>query len=689
MHEQKGNHERIAQYLSCILLDPSESDVTLIKAKLSCLKVWIKHGLPLKSVEPEINSALQLLTHEELFEPTIELLTEVSGLLNLDRVQSLSLIPIILSLAPYLNSDDEDIVMAIVSLFVTYTEAHCDDIFNALLEGNNAALEVSHYFLKLGTSTNRVFAMTINSWCMLHDLAIDAGLPPTPIVASLFEGLTRVLLQKAFLPDQDEWKTLPKDMKAEYEQFRRDLADCFLYCWRILNKSMYPILVEELSPSAPWRLIESRLFAFVAISDEVEEFDPVLGELLQNLPALATHKQNKSHAIKLFGCYAQHSTLSDDIIGLLMSEVKNNSETALEATRALYQITEDGPSTLLPRFPELVHLLGLPLALNVLKLVCRTVGLVISSAPVESQLSYLDASIEPLLRTSDISHLNGLIQAYRLPDGIISLEESQMLPKLIGFISSSFQSKLNIEHLHSIAQLLEAIVLTFRELSFDLCAPIIEDLGRLPVSLPILELKTTIICVFGSSRSDLVHFLTGSLEQLLNDASCDEDIHEGVLDLLAKAFPKCFAGLTSVNLEAIVNWTAMRLSSSTISTSLLRTIVKFHVCLLATANAPQEHVERVEAIYAAQGPILMQSVIFGAANHLTNSQLDAAGRLVFELVHRFPTPSRTWITHLLAIEGFPSPKHRPVDKESFKKAIFACRSVGKAKLVFIDFIKSL
>lgn len=697
LHTLKGGYAGLAAALALVPL--AAGPAPRARAKLRCLRAWVRTGLPVRLCGDAVDGAVALLQAADggLLEPAADLLVEVAGLPGLDRAQTMALVPVLLGLRPLLAGPDEEAAGAVARLYVAFAEAHNDDVFNGLLGGSEDARAFLAAFLGLTGCPGSflvdetVSDSTLNAWLMLHDLAIDAGLPASPPVAELFAELARCVLRKATLPAAGAWAALPDDLRAAHEQYRLDLADCLLYCWRVLGRALYPVLTAGLAPGADWRFIEARLYAFGAIAEEVEEYDETIGGLLAGLPALAGHAANRRHAVRLFGCFAHHRVLGAETVDLLLGEVRAGAATALEAARSLHRMQEEAPDVLQPRWADLLAALSLAAEASVLALLCRTVGAAVADAPREQRLARLGAAIGVLYvedpGDARLAHLATLVQAAGMGAAAYTPAELAACPALAALYGLAAA---HIGRAHApatqlaLCRLLEALVIGGGAGTLPLALPALEAVLRAPPAAAHLEMLASAVCVYGAAHPDLVRHAVGAVLQ--HAPRLDEEQWEALLGLLGKAAARGMAGLVLVDLQPAFRWTAQRLLAPAVSTALLKAIVRFHVSFLAVPVGGA-HAPWLEAVYAEAGPAVLRAVLWAAANCMARSQLEPAGRLLFELGARFPAAARAWLQHALAADGFPAARYGAPEKAAFLRAMAACRSVGKAKQVFLDFIK--
>lgn len=650
-HRYKWSHQMASSYQTIVNVI---SAGPLDQVKLLVLKAWIGAGLPINMVTDLINQAIGLL--QVYKEEVLELLICLAGLHGLDLVQSLSLIPIILKIDPSEGEDE-------AQLYVTFCETHSDDIFEAAIKKQDSlALEfLKHFLLKVTASQSlHVSSNSFNAWYLIHELAIEEGLPAGPLISSLFTNLTSVLLEKSIQSEDHE------DEDEEWVQYRRDLGDCLLCCWRILNKEIYPLLLDNLTVNCPASFIESRLFAYSAISEEIEESHPLLETFISHLPSLVTNsKKNQCHAIKLFGCFA-HIVIPPGTIQLLLGQL--GGETSLECARAFYKIAEESPTSFTSedRHNMISYLSNLQDEQAVMVL-CKVFGMLSGTVSDE-----FDAAIRCLLTVNNLDFLTSLLKSaigspLALTSTILSLFDL--------CVHNILQKS---DHLEKVYILADTLVIATQQVPTSLVDAIRVAASRAPTE-HLIALCTTIICVQPSLTSAMIASLP-TLDQL-----SEEDLQEAYLLMLAKT---CCKGLIELDvLHSSLQWTVNRLAGSGISTPLLRSIVKLHSSLLALPQS--EASTAIESIYASSiGQQLVQACLWSASSHLTTSQVGLAGRLLFELLSRFRSPTAFWLNQCMAQPDFPQPGHKfpPGAKEAFVKAFSSCKSVGRAKQLLTDFV---
>jgi len=690
MHELKGAFERVAAALGQIPF--TAADVKLAEAKLRCLAAWIKIGMPLGMVTDDINASLQALQVPELFDPVLDLLVEVANLLSLTQSQSLSLLPILTRIHSSFPPDET------FRLTVAFAESHNDDIFNGLIAGNDAAHQFLINLIQLSGAEGvylmdeQVSASTLPAWGLLHDLAVDHGLPAGPLIASLFTELSKVMLRKAELPSDEQRKEMPKEFLGEFQQYRMDLADGLLYCWRVIGIDLIPILLDGLVPDANWRTIEVRLWAFNAIAEELDSPHPLLASLLSSLPLLASHPRNRTHAVRLLGALAHLRVGPGNTVAMLVGEIRSGGDTSVEAARALYSLQDETPDVLAPSLHELLTLMSGVSAMQpqCATLLARTVGSMISETP--DPLAALGQAIDAMTAINEtdlqtICTLSALLRAVSLKDispiapateGYASLHE------LVHLVQSALARDNCDESFVSVCTLCESLVLACGEAGFELATPLFQLLAvnRHPSAL---ELSCTALCVYGPTRPDLVDALASSLLTGAFIPEMDEDLAESLLALLSKVTAKCLSGLTRLDLNDVMQWTTGRLGGAAMSTPLLRALLKLHVSFLSHPDETYWH--WTEGLYSVHGQHLLHSAFFSACNLMPRSQIESIGRLLFELHHRFPQQARAWLHHSFNIEGFPNPRYSAAEKLALERGMAACRSVGKMKQLLADFCK--
>lgn len=677
LHEMKGAKEALVGLFASI--QPSQASIPLYGAKLECLAAWLRESfLPVDALfGAELDTCMAALHHQELFSPAIDLLTEVAGLPALLPEQSLALLRPLIAIAQgsWERSDT-------VRLIAAYSEAHCDDVFNALmLDGSQEAFAFLRLLLQLtGDEEREVGAACLPTWGLLHDLAIDHGLPAGPQITSLFTELARCSLRAARLPEDDD-----EAEDDDFLQYRRDLADTLLQCWRILRTDLLALLP---SPSTQWKDLEVGLWALHAISEEVEEPHPSLTTLLSQLPQLSSvHPRCRIHVIRLFGALAHLRSNPPGTLEYLIGELQDR-QVAVEAARALLITQQETPELIAPRMEPLLAALSqsqVPTAARTI--LARAVGGCISDtpAPLQALSTAIQAVMPPSLEDiKALETLTALLRAVNLKSAAAheNPTNSHTIQQAFAMVTNGMHMADDEERLSAICGLSEALCLALGPEAYTLAAPLTLTAASLP-RVPAIELVCTALCIHGST--ELIPAALTPILQLFQKVSVDEELAEAVLSLLSKVSGKGLAGLLLVQLDRPLAWSIQRLGASSLQTPLLRSILRLHISLLTHPDG--DHA--IDNLYSVYGPPLLATSLYAACNHMTRSQLESIGRLLFELYHRFPQPARLWMQQqVVEQEAFPHPSISREEKEKLAKALAAARSIGKAKQIIIEFCKT-
>jgi hypothetical protein len=678
-HELCNAHAKLLEALASI---GSECEVD----RLGCLTSWIAAGsLPVASVSGEFTRLMGNLSTsdagEEYWKEALGLLEEACSSPTLDESSSLALMQLLLQLEQAFGNDD--LKDGLVRVYVAFAESHHDDLFMGLLpraseQHRQMCLKFAQLLLRISADEDEEIAgMALNSWHLLHDLAIDEGLPPSQVIASIFASLAQAILGNA---------------KSASAQAKRDLGDALLCCWRVLGEEgLYPVLMTHSATD-----IEVVLWAFEAVSEEVGRYHPLIGELLSSLPSMASLSPAvRGLAIRLLGKFAhllvaqpEHARLLHSSVDLLLGEI--GATGSLEAARAIHQVNEDCAGILANRLDTLLQLMKSVGNEPALLLLCKTFGQVISDLPLALRLELVSAAAPSLRQPAP---LTALIRATNLASE--SAEELAHCGGLVGLFADAEQLIIDGDGRPDEAwnELFEALVISCGPEAFHLAVPALERLHASLLASPDpmgLSTLTTALCIYGKGHPELLaQTLSPLLDAVKLTDPADEDAIQATLDLLSKVSAKHLTSLfADQQIEGhfgrLLWYISQRIGSGgTLSTPFLRAILRFHMTLL---NAADEAAMRwVDSLYQQHGKPLLTALIYAAANTLPRSQLDTASKLLFEVSHRFPQPSRLWTASALSAADFPSPSYSPAEKAALATGLAAARSVAKTRQLIADF----
>lgn len=389
------------------------SDSQVVMQSVSCARAWSQLGIPLPSCEPLYSHLIQLAlgswTNEnsELCEATLETLSHILTHFNtfhfshllmslIHKVMPVSTIADNLqqiSTSGEFTEDNQELLAATYSLFITIGETHTSLLLLALLSETGVERDTSLKLISIVLSCSNApgeypihetySASSFSFWYILQSEATNQDLRPKLIkdLVPMYKTLLEILLRKsAYSEGFASWTA---EDKEKFRCYRQDIADTLLHCSSVLREELLELLLVKLKQiladdhfKTHWQPLESLIHAFYAVAEDItgETPDKWVHSFFQTIKTLPLAELNTRIVITVLdaiGAYAEWIDVNGDVMAdmlpLLVGGL-SHTEAAPSASMALKDIVRDCAPSLRPFAPFILSACQGALSTGTLKL---------------------------------------------------------------------------------------------------------------------------------------------------------------------------------------------------------------------------------------------------------------------------------------------------------------------------------
>ncbi|XP_073976588.1 importin-13-like protein cdm [Rhodnius prolixus] len=400
---------------SCIHL--SQKLVSIINVQSSDLT---------EACEIETEALTQIVTHPNTHHHPTALLQVLDVILPLRQL--------------VINSENQDFVMNIYKLLITFGESHTKLLINTLGTEHSALAETLIHCMLQCISTKGQYPrdechskLTFGFWYILQDELTSSDKEvyqkASPYVVPAYKQLCSILLVKSKLPPDEMVLTASETELLRI--YRQDITDTIVCCYYMTRDYLIELLTETMSAAQTWQDAEAVIEIVISLAettwpcsedlssgsqfdtciDTAESTTSKLTRLLVSVPPRLVNKRLINSINHAIGAYAEWWSTQRDVLGQLIPTLVasiQNPETSTSATMALKDITRECTTTILPYAEDLLNSCQDALSKGRLKQVeclrlMYSIGRLLSILPYGIML----ARLEPLVNsyTSDIERL--------------------------------------------------------------------------------------------------------------------------------------------------------------------------------------------------------------------------------------------------------------------------------------------
>uniref|UniRef100_A0A1B6C273 Importin-13 n=1 Tax=Clastoptera arizonana TaxID=38151 RepID=A0A1B6C273_9HEMI len=631
---------------------------------------------------------------------------------------------------------NNDLKTSIYGLFVSFAEAHPRKLLNSLVSGTGeSTMKLIHIILSCSNApghypTDESYSqLPCGFWHFLQDEMSTCEKEQyealLPLLFPVYQNLALVLIRKGEF-HRSEISAADKEV---FRCYRQDIADSLNYCYNVLRESLLDLLLDQLKSclqtTTPevWQPLESILHGFTAVAESVNATEnkrlPMFFSTLHTLPFNKLNIRVAITALDAVGAYAEwinlHPEALTHVMPLLLLGLEN-AETAPVSTLSLKDISRECQKVLLPYSDHL-----LSATLDILKVgklkqsecvrLMYTVGRVLSILPMETTICYLNVLMLPCvdeLQTLQSHEPNtsvkaGLLLRLKMLSMIFSTLDMQsgdemtvlttpaeqpvylilerVLPVLNGIVDKWRHDSIVIQ---AVFLCLKHAVTTLLDLSTSLVPQILNILVssyRYHPYTDALELTQQLCLLFGKNDSihqSLIRSLLTVVIQTTLSLSLNEhtDIVESFTQLCAQLIKKNAELLIStegIELAQLFNFATAALGKTEAP------IVRSAVSFLSNFITQSREVPALLTVVQNGGEELVHKMLRCIGGESPRGNVETFAELLLTLNKKYCDNLSRWLQLQLSVEGFPSPKATPDNKQHFIKLVLRERA-NKRKL---------
>ncbi|XP_046679331.1 importin-13 [Homalodisca vitripennis] len=636
------------------------------------------------------------------------------------------------------HPDKQDLQSNVYGLFVSLGESHPRLILHSLLtDACHSCLQLVNIILACSNApghypTHESYShLGFGFWYILQDelMACDTDKHQAllPIILPIYTSLALVLIHKAEFP-ADGMSVSVEDKEA-FRCYRQDIADTMMYCYNVLREPLLNLLLERikscLATESPWQPLEACLHGFLAVAESVNTSESIyLPQFFSTLQSIPFSKLNIKVAITtldVVGAYADwmncHRETLQHVVPLLMFGLEN-PETAPAATMSLKDITRECQLAMEPYSHHLLTaamevLKGGKLKQNENVRLMYSVGRVLSILPLQTIIQYLDTLMLPCVdelqillaqpvsgevKTGLLLRLKMLSMMCNSLDTQATAERStqtppvpteqpvylvleRVLPTLSGIVSK-WQND---------ACIIQAVSCTLKQAISTLlecCSPLVPYVTELlatsyrlhPHPSP-LEVIRQLCLLFGRENGQhrpLVQSLLTAIVRYTLELPISEhtDIAEAFMQLsssLVKKNPILLVSSEDIDMTELLTFAITVLGLPELPT------VKAAAMFLTNVIGQSREQPSLLAAVQATGEQMVHRILRSIGGESPRGCIDPLADLVLILNKKYCDSLSRWLYQMMSVDGFPSPKATPDNKQHFVKMVLKERA-NKRKL---------
>lgn len=344
------------------------------------------------------------------------------------------------------DNQNEDIVAAIYTLFITSIESHSRALIGGVIaDSPQHQMVFQRLVAQVLQCTDKpgiypveesCSSIAMGFWYMLQDevLSSDSESGRTKmlgLIGPVYAHLARVLVRKSQQPDEDSLDKWTSDDLEMFRCYRQDISDTLLYCYEVLHDELLAILTQMLNESIVvvradarnWTQLEACIHAFCAISEQIDcderVHTPQLVKVLNEIPYAQMSEKILGTALETIGAFSEWFKFNTEylpsVIELLVRGL--NSSQASQATLGLKDICGECQTQMREYTEPLLQACQQSLTGGKLKnsecvRLMFSIGKLMSMLPEEKLLPSLDALVSPCFEELQTILHNGVVSGW-------------------------------------------------------------------------------------------------------------------------------------------------------------------------------------------------------------------------------------------------------------------------------------
>ncbi|KAF7279174.1 hypothetical protein GWI33_007585 [Rhynchophorus ferrugineus] len=618
------------------------------------------------------------------------------------------------------NADElnKDVVANLYGLIVSFADTHSKIYLENLKSTNLEDQRISHdlfsSILKCTDLKGRFpidessSNLTFSFWYTLQDdiMALETAecAPLLLTIKPYYRDLVCILLNKSMLPSAED-SSWALDDKEVFRCYRQDVADTYIYCYNVLNLEMLDILSTKLDEAIAESVVLENLYL------------PKLMTTVKQIPFGSLNVKVLATALETVGAYSEWLLYNPQQLGNVLPLVVaslGNPEVSISATMALKDITFSCQKFLLPYVDHIlvasqIAFQGGTLKLGECKRLMGSIGRVLSIAPVDKVMSYLNVTLSPTFE-----EIQKLLQEEPSP-GVATSLASRLKVLASLFYSLYVQSDVKIEQpvfvvmqntmpiYNTIAEkyfnnnevitdlgvLLKCVVTTLNDDS----KPLIKDILQIVVTVyrdnpqsSILVVAKTVAILFGKEEDllplnrQLVQEICNRTFQICaeynnnNQLSDISDLLEGFFLLLSNLLKKAPLLIFKSDLDTSALFQCAILCLVMPETQTMKAVSGFLVNFI-NQSRDMAHGDVIQNF----GEGLVLRILLNLGSTAPRATIDSLSDIILMLNKKYCDNLCRWLNTLLTQADFPTSKVTSAQKETFIKVVLR-EKANKRKL---------